>query len=332
MERVTLGRTGLEVSRIALGTWQLGGEWGSFDELQAVDAIRHARDLGINFFDSAHAYGFGASEALLGRALRSELASERDSLVIATKGGLRMAGDSLVRDSSAAWLRRGVEDSLRALGLDYIDLYQVHWPDPKVPLAETAGELQSLVEEGLIRHVGVSNCDVPELAEFARTRPVETLQPAYHLFRREIEADVLPYAREHDIGVLVYGPLAHGLLGGRLNERTRFATTTGVRTARSSRARPTVATWPPFERSSALRSPAVTRSPRSRSPGRWLIRPSTSPSWVPAACPTSPTAPRRPTSSSIEPTSRRSSASWRGPSPSQVPRPRRPDPLRPRCG
>jgi aryl-alcohol dehydrogenase-like predicted oxidoreductase len=182
-----------------------------------------ARDLGVNFFDTAQGYGFGASERLLGAALRDDLDHRRDEVVVATKGGLRMAEDGLVRDSSPEWLRSGVQDSLRALGVDHIDVYQVHWPDPKVPFAETAGTLGELVDEGKIRHVGVSNFDVPQMGEFARTRPVETLQPPYHLFRREIESDVLPHCLEHDIGVLVYGPLAHGLLTGAMDETTTFA-------------------------------------------------------------------------------------------------------------
>ena len=223
MQTTRLGMTDLQVSPVAFGTWQLGGEWGEFDERDAIAAIQHALELGITLFDSAQAYGFGASERLLGRALRDELDHRRDDVVLATKGGLRMTPDGLVRDSSAAWLRSGVEQSLRALGVDHIDLYQVHWPDPDVSFAETAGALQQLVDEGKIRHVGVSNYSVAQMAEFARTRPVETLQPAYHLFRREIEADIAPYAVEHDIGVLVYGPLAHGLLTGTMDERTTFA-------------------------------------------------------------------------------------------------------------
>jgi aryl-alcohol dehydrogenase-like predicted oxidoreductase len=224
MDTIRLGITELEVTPIAFGTWQLGGEWGAFDEGEAIAAIRQARELGINFFDTAQAYGFGASERLLGSALRDELATRRDDVVIATKGGLRIDEHrGLVRDSSPGWLRHGVEESLRALGVEYIDLYQVHWPDPETPFAESALALQELVEEGKIRHVGVSNFDVSQIAEFARTRPVETLQPPYHLFRRDAEADVLPYSREHDIGVLVYGTLAHGLLTGAMNRSTTFA-------------------------------------------------------------------------------------------------------------
>ncbi len=223
METVTLGMTDLKVSRIALGAWELGGEWGSFDENAATATIRQAHERGVTLFDTAQAYGFGASEQVLGRALRDDLGQRREEVVIATKGGLRMTGNGLVRDSSRTWLRQGVEDSLRALGVDYIDLYQVHWPDPNVAPAETAGALEELVREGKIRHVGVSNFDVAEMAEFAQTRPVETLQPPYSLFRRDIEADVLPYTRTHDIGVFVYGPLAHGLLTGSMDERTTFA-------------------------------------------------------------------------------------------------------------
>jgi hypothetical protein len=223
MKETTLGRSGLRVSRIAFGTWQLGGDWGTFDEATALRAIHRARELGVNFFDTAQAYGFGVSERLLGKALRGELTANRDQLVIATKGGLRMTGDGLVRDGSRRWLREGVHASLTALGVDHIDLYQVHWPDATVPAAETAEALRELVAEGKIGHAGVSNYNVAQMAEFAETLPVETLQPVYHLFRPEIEDEVLPYCREHDVGVLVYGPLAHGLLTGTMTEHTTFA-------------------------------------------------------------------------------------------------------------
>lgn len=224
METITLGASGLRVSPIAFGTWQLGGDWGSFDEQAAIDAIRFAREQGVNLFDTAQAYGFGTAEQLLGRALRDELDHRRDEVVIATKGGLRMDDQrGLVRDSSPEWLREGVESSLRELGVDHIDLYQVHWPDTGTPYDETAAALDELVREGKIRHVGVSNYSAGQIAEFARTRPVETVQPPYSVFHREIEEDLLPYAREHNIGVLVYGPLAHGLLTGAMSPDTEFA-------------------------------------------------------------------------------------------------------------
>jgi aryl-alcohol dehydrogenase-like predicted oxidoreductase len=220
MKNIRLGRSELEVSPIAFGTWQLGGDWGATDEEAAVAAIRRAADRGINFFDTAQAYGFGTSESVLARALRGR---PREHFVIATKGGLRPVAGGVERDSSPDWIRRGVDSSLKALGTDYIDLYQVHWPDSKVPFAETAGVLADLKAAGKIRHVGVSNFEAAEMDEFSRTLPVETLQPVYHMFRRDIDGSVLPYTKAHDIGVLVYGPLGHGLLSGALAPETRFA-------------------------------------------------------------------------------------------------------------
>jgi hypothetical protein len=215
-----LGRSGLIVSKIAFGTWQLGGDWGPTDEAEAVAAIRRAADQGVTLFDTAQGYGFGRSERLLAKAL----GGRRDGVRVATKGGLRPTDNGgVTRDASPKWIRRGVEESLRALRTDAIDLYQVHWPDPATPLEETAGALAALVEEGKLRHVGVSNFDAREIEAFSATVPVETLQPPYHLFRRSVEVSLLPYADANDIGVLVYGPLAHGLLSGALHEDTRFS-------------------------------------------------------------------------------------------------------------
>jgi aryl-alcohol dehydrogenase-like predicted oxidoreductase len=220
MRQVKLGRSGMVVSRLAFGTWQLGGDWGVTDERQAVKAIRRAADQGVTLFDTAQGYGFGESERLLAQALDGQA---RHEVVLATKGGLRPAGKGVVRDASPAWIRKGVDDSLQALRTDYIDLYQVHWPDPATPFEDTAATLAELVAEGKIRHVGVSNFDVTQMESFSAILPVETLQPPYHLFRRDIETAVLPYTAAHDIGVLVYGPLGHGLLGGRLGAGTTFA-------------------------------------------------------------------------------------------------------------
>jgi len=155
MRYVRLGKTELEVSAVAFGTWAFGGDWGSFDEDESKAAIRHALDLGVTFFDTAQAYGFGVSERLLADALWER--ARRHDVIIATKGGLRMEGQTLLRDASARWLREGAESSLRNLRTDYIDLYQVHWPDPRTPPEETARVLEDLVGEGKIRHVGVSN-------------------------------------------------------------------------------------------------------------------------------------------------------------------------------
>jgi aryl-alcohol dehydrogenase-like predicted oxidoreductase len=220
MRQVRLGRSGLVVSHLAFGTWQLGGDWGPTDTAEAIGAIRRAIDEGVTFFDTAQAYGFGQSEQLLSAALRGV---PREQVVIATKGGLRPTDGGLVRDASVRWIREGVDASLRALGTDYVDLYQLHWPDPATPFDETAEALARLIAEGKIRHAGVSNFDVEQVEAFGITLPVETLQSPYDLFRRDIEAEVLPYTEAHDIGVLVYGPLAHGLLSGSFGPGTRFA-------------------------------------------------------------------------------------------------------------
>src|SRR5204862_6645452 len=167
--------------------------------------MRRAVELGITLCDTAEGYGFGAAERFLGDALWAR--AGREDVVVATKGGLRMEGDRLLRDASGRWLREGVESSLRNLGTDYIDLYQVHWPDEHTAAEETAGALEDLVREGKIRHVGVSNYDVKQMEELARFGRVETVQPPYHLFRRDIEDEILAYAMDHDLGVLVYGSM-----------------------------------------------------------------------------------------------------------------------------
>jgi aryl-alcohol dehydrogenase-like predicted oxidoreductase len=219
MRRVHLGATELEVSAIAFGTWAFGGDWGTVDVKESTAVIHKALDLGITLFDTAQGYGFGAAERLLGAALRGR----RDEVVIATKGGLRPEGDSLVRDAGALWLREGVESSLRALKTDHIDLFQVHWPDRSTRAEETAAALEQFVREGKVRYVGVSNYGVEEMEELRTLGWLETLQPPYHMFHRDIENEILPYTAKHDIGVLVYGPLAHGLLGGRMSPTTTFA-------------------------------------------------------------------------------------------------------------
>jgi aryl-alcohol dehydrogenase-like predicted oxidoreductase len=288
MQQATLGQTGLRVSTIAFGTWQLGGDWGATDESAAIAAISRAAEQGVTIFDTAQGYGFGASERLLARALHGR---NRAELVIATKGGLRpLPTGGITRDASPAWIRAGVEASLTALDTDYIDLYQLHWPDPATPLQATAEELAKLRADGRIRHVGVSNFDAAQLEDFSATLPVETLQPPYHLFRRDIETSVLPYTAAHDIGVLVYGPLAHGLLGGHLRPGATFPTGTGVpiavsspasRSPGTSRPLPSWKSWP--ARTSALRSAG------SPWPGRWPTPRCTSPSSAPATPVTSMT-------------------------------------------
>jgi aryl-alcohol dehydrogenase-like predicted oxidoreductase len=218
MKYIELGKSGLTVSRICFGTWQFGGDWGAVDRDEGIAAVRAALDRGVTFFDTAQAYGFGASEALLAEALGDDI--HRDDVVVATKGGLRLDGSRVLRDASRAYLRDGVEQSLRHLGVEAIDLYQVHWPDADTPFEETGAVLQELKDEGKVRHVGVSNFSPAEMEELSASVEVETDQPPYNLFNRAIEEEVLPWAREQDVGLLVYGPLSHGLLSGSFDPST----------------------------------------------------------------------------------------------------------------
>jgi aryl-alcohol dehydrogenase-like predicted oxidoreductase len=215
MRYIQLGRSGLNVSRVCFGTWQFGGDWGAVERDDAKAAVRAALDSGVTFFDTAQAYGFGDSEALLAEALGDDI--HRDDVIVATKGGLRAAAGGVERDASPAFLREGVEHSLRHLGVEAIDLYQVHWPDRSTPFEETGAALKELRDEGKIRHVGVSNFSPAEMEELSRAIEVETDQPPYNLFNRDIEDEVLPWCRENDVGLLVYGPLCHGLLSGRFD-------------------------------------------------------------------------------------------------------------------
>ncbi|BAS26537.1 aldo/keto reductase [Limnochorda pilosa] len=223
MEYTQLGTTSLQVSRIALGTWAMGGWlWGGTDVEAAVRAIHEALDLGITTIDTAAVYGFGLSEEIVARALR-EKGVPRDRVVIATKCGMEWdEQENVRRNSSPQRIRKEVEDSLRRLQTDYIDLYQVHWPDPDVPIQETARVLSQLHAEGKVRAIGVSNYGVGEMQAWREVAPLHSDQPPYSLLRREIEADVLPYAREHGIAILAYSPLARGLLTGKFTAEASF--------------------------------------------------------------------------------------------------------------
>jgi len=222
METTRLGRTDLEVSRLCFGTWQFGGDWGQLEAEDAKAAVRKALDLGVTFFDTAQGYGWGESEKTLAEALGDDL--RRDDVVVATKGGLRMEDGGLKRDASPGCIRQGVEEGLGYLGVEAIDLWQLHWPDSETPPEETAGALKELRDEGKIRHVGVSNFSAEEMEALEAEIAVETLQPPYHLFRRDVERDPLPWCEDHDVGVLAYGPLAHGLLSGKIDRDWRPAT------------------------------------------------------------------------------------------------------------
>lgn len=207
------------VSRIGLGTWAIGGwMWGGTDEARSIETIRGAVQGGINLIDTAPVYGFGRSEEIVGKALEGI----RDQAVIATKVALEWPNEQVRRNASAARIRQEVEDSLRRLRTDRIDLYQVHWPDPQVSHEETARELERLRQEGKILTIGVSNYSPEQLEAFRQFANPSTVQPPYNLFERAIEADVLPYAQRHGLVVLAYGALCRGLLSGRMNAQTQF--------------------------------------------------------------------------------------------------------------
>ncbi|MFT8590557.1 MAG: aldo/keto reductase [Acetobacter orientalis] len=221
MTAETLSISGLAkpASRIALGTWAIGGSmWGGPDDENAARTIDKALDLGINVIDTAPVYGFGHSEDVIGRALEGK----RDRVILATKVGLNWQDGKVFRDSRPARIAQEVEDSLRRLRTDHIDLYQVHWPDPKTPIEETARALEKLVKAGKVRALGVSNFSPEQMDEFAQFSPLATIQPPYNLFERDIEKDVLPYAVKNNLAVLAYGPLCRGLLSGRMTADRQF--------------------------------------------------------------------------------------------------------------
>ncbi|MFT9383594.1 MAG: aldo/keto reductase [Acetobacter orientalis] len=221
MTAETLSISGLAkpASRIALGTWAIGGSmWGGPDDENAARTIDKALDLGINVIDTAPVYGFGHSEDVIGRALEGK----RDRVILATKVGLNWQDGKVFRDSRPARIAQEVEDSLRRLRTDHIDLYQVHWPDPKTPIEETARALEKLVKVGKVRALGVSNFSPEQMDEFAQFAPLATIQPPYNLFERDIEKDVLPYAVKNNSAVLAYGPLCRGLLSGRMTAERQF--------------------------------------------------------------------------------------------------------------
>ncbi|MEI9988797.1 MAG: aldo/keto reductase [Rhizomicrobium sp.] len=206
-------------SRIGLGTWAIGGwMWGGSDEAEAIRTIRAAFDRGINLIDTAPVYGFGRSEDIVGKALLGL----RPRAVIATKVGLDWKDGKPFRDASRARIRKECEDSLRRLQTDHIDIYQVHWPDPTTPIAETADAMRSLYTEGKIAAIGVSNFSVAQMEEFRRHAPLHVLQPPYNLFERAAEAEILPYARANGIATLGYGALCRGLLSGTMRADTKF--------------------------------------------------------------------------------------------------------------
>jgi aryl-alcohol dehydrogenase-like predicted oxidoreductase len=221
MERIRIGNSDLTASRVGLGTWAIGGRmWGGSDEAQSIATIHAAVERGVTLIDTAPAYGFGRSEEIVGKALAE--GGLRQKVVIATKVGLAWKDGAVFRDSRPARLRKEIEESLRRLRTDVIDLYQVHWPDLETPIAETARTLEDLRAEGKIRAIGVSNYSPAQMNAFRSVAHLQAVQSPYNLFEREIEKHVLPYAAGSGLTVLSYGALCRGLLSGRMTPGTKF--------------------------------------------------------------------------------------------------------------
>jgi len=216
------GTSGLRVSPITLGSWPMSGDrYGRIDDSEAVRTIRQALDLGITCFDTAPGYGSGHAEETLGAALEGR----RDQAVVVTKCGIvpRAHGSQQPgRDSSRASIMREIDDSLRRLRTDHVDVYLVHWPDPETPLEETMSALDDIQRAGKTRLVGVSNFDVPLLEQCLGLRSIDVLQVGYNLFDRRMEREVFPFCKANGIGVMAYGSLAYGLLTGAFDENTTF--------------------------------------------------------------------------------------------------------------
>lgn len=221
--KITLGKTNLQVLPLGLGANAVGGHnlFPGLNDETGRNIVRSALDHGINFIDSAFIYGPGRSEELIGEVLKER--GGRDNVVIATKGAHVITGDKITLDNSPAFLRQSVEDSLKRLQTDYIDLYYIHFPDESTPKDEAVGELKKLKDEGKIRAIGVSNFSIDQLKEANKDGHVDVLQSHYNLLHRDAEQDLLPYTQEHGISFVPYFPLASGLLGGKYKQGDTFS-------------------------------------------------------------------------------------------------------------
>jgi aryl-alcohol dehydrogenase-like predicted oxidoreductase len=220
MEKRRLGDSELFPSVIGFGAWAAGKTgWGDVDERAIVEAIQTAYDLGVNFFDTAPFYGYGESERILGKTLKPV----RDKVIIATKFGIVWDDKGgFVMDVSRKNILREIDESLKNLGTDYIDLYQVHWPDHKTPIQETMETLIELVQSGKIRYIGVSNFSVEQMEEARKYAHVVSLQSQYNLLQRGVEQAEYPYVERVGMGFIPYSPLAQGLLTGKFTKETKI--------------------------------------------------------------------------------------------------------------
>jgi hypothetical protein len=218
MEYRPFGRTGLQVSAIGFGCWEIGGGYGRVDETEFARAVGRALDLGINCFDTAEGYGMGASERALGRAL----GRRRGDVILVTKFGIGYRDKPKLRDASRARVMASIEKSLENLGTDCVDVYLVHWPDLQTPFEETMGALEDVVRQGKARFVGVSNFKREQIDACMRVRRVDVAQYGWNMFDRRMQREIFPYCREQGIGIMAYGSLAYGLLTGTFTPDTNF--------------------------------------------------------------------------------------------------------------
>ncbi|MFP4371607.1 MAG: aldo/keto reductase [Halanaerobium sp.] len=219
MKYRNLGNSDLEISAVGLGTWAYGDDtFGEVDDRQSIRAIKAAVDSGINLIDTAPAYGAGHAEKVVGQAIEGI----RDKVVIATKCGVHREGQKYVNDLTPKRIRKEIEDSLRRLNIEQIDLYQIHWPDPDTPLKDSVEELLKLKKEGKFKYLGVSNFGVDLMNQITEMTDIISLQPHYSLLRRDIEAEILPYLRENNLGSLTYGTLGGGILSAKYKQRPEF--------------------------------------------------------------------------------------------------------------
>jgi aryl-alcohol dehydrogenase-like predicted oxidoreductase len=218
MEYRKFGQTGVDISAIGFGCWEIGGGYGSIEETDFIKAINRALEIGINSFDTAEAYGFGASEKSLAKAL----GSRRKDAVITTKYGVGYPDAPNYRDSTRKRVMESIEKSLKALNTDYVDVYLIHWPDRNVPFEEPMRALDDLVKQGKVKAVGLSNFKLNEIEACMKTRRVDVVQYCWNMFDRRMQKEIFPYCRENKIGVMAYGSLAYGMLTGTLSEEKTF--------------------------------------------------------------------------------------------------------------
>lgn len=215
MEYSRIGQLDLPLSKIALGCWAFGGDiwWGPQEDHDSLDVLDAALNRGITLIDTAPVYGRGRSETVIGDFLRKR--KLREKVILATKLGLTWEGPRILHDLKEKQMRQELDESRRRLCTDYFDIYQVHWPDPDVPVGKSAGVMHEFYQQGIIKAIGVSNYSVAQMEEFLTYAPLHALQPPYNMFRREIEAEIVPFCVKHNIAILGYIPLHSGILTGK---------------------------------------------------------------------------------------------------------------------